>query len=484
MSQQLIATSRANACLLSRSGQMAGTRFPMPEGTTRIGRAPDNDVVVDGSDSSTVSLHHVEIRNDDGTYHVRDLASTNGTWLNDQRITDAQISAPAIIRLGRQGPEFAFVLEEAQPARLDRTIEVSPSAAQIPAAGAPAASAYEKLVSSAVTRARRMRRHGVGGQTMTIMRGLIDQALQQTHRRFRIIGYSLLAALLAVASISIWKITALRREKSAIDTHIRQIDAELQKAGEGMDTGNLLSQLSDYSKEGESLQRSLLYRLSSAQDEGDFVTRELRSVMAEFGAEVYSIPSDFIDRVNHYIEQDLGSDRPILARALGQSGAQLQTIRRILQKEQLPADLAYIPVVESGLETRQASAAGAVGPWQFTVATAKTYGLRVDGQVDERKDLVKSTEATCKYLRDLILDFGAGSSVMLALAAYNSGTTTVKRAVSRNVRDPINQRSFWYLYRARALPRETREFVPRVFAAILIGRNPQHFGFNWPSAHP
>jgi membrane-bound lytic murein transglycosylase D len=101
----------------------------------------------------------------------------------------------------------------------------------------------------------------------------------------------------------------------------------------------------------------------------------------------------------------------------------------------------------------------------------------VDGQVDERKDLVKSTRATCKYLRDLILDFGTGSSVMLALAAYNSGTSTVKQAVSRTVRDPIKQRNFWYLYRTRALPRETREYVPKVFAAILIGRNPQHFGF-------
>jgi hypothetical protein len=213
MSQQLIATSGANAYLLSRSGQMAGTRFLMPEGITRIGRAPDNDVVVDGSDSSTVSLHHVEIRTDAGAYHVRDLASTNGTWLNDQRITNAQISAPAIIRLGRQGPDFAFVLEEAPPARLDRTIEVPPSAEQIAAAGAPTTSAYEELVSSAVTRARRMRRHGVGGQTMTIMRGLIDQALKQAHRRFRIIGYSLLAALLAVVSISIWKISKKREER-------------------------------------------------------------------------------------------------------------------------------------------------------------------------------------------------------------------------------------------------------------------------------
>ena len=93
MSQRFVAASRANACLLSRSGQMAGTRFPMPEGTTRIGRARDNNIVVDGSDSSMVSLHHLEISNNDGAYRARDLASTNGTWLNGQCITDAEISA-------------------------------------------------------------------------------------------------------------------------------------------------------------------------------------------------------------------------------------------------------------------------------------------------------------------------------------------------------------------------------------------------------
>jgi membrane-bound lytic murein transglycosylase D len=101
----------------------------------------------------------------------------------------------------------------------------------------------------------------------------------------------------------------------------------------------------------------------------------------------------------------------------------------------------------------------------------------VDSQVDERKDLVKSTHAICRYLRDLILDFGAGSSVMLALAAYDGGTTKVKQAVTRTVRDPIKQRNFWYLYRVRALPLETREYVPKVLAAMLIGRNPHHFGF-------
>ena len=114
----------------------------------------------------------------------------------------------------------------------------------------------------------------------------------------------------------------------------------------------------------------------------------------------------------------------------------------------------------------------------MTAATVRAYGLRVDREVDERKDLVKSTIAAAKYLRDLILDFGTGSSVMLALAAYNSGATAVKQAVMRNVSDPIKQRNFWYLYRRKALPLETREYVPKVFAAILIGRAPEHFGFS------
>jgi membrane-bound lytic murein transglycosylase D len=69
---------------------------------------------------------------------------------------------------------------------------------------------------------------------------------------------------------------------------------------------------------------------------------------------------------------------------------------------------------------------------------------------------------------------------MLALAAYNSGPTKVKQAVMKTVRDPIKQRNFWYLYRVRALPAETREYVPKVAAVMIIGRNPGKFGFGPP----
>lgn len=469
--------SRAKAWLMSQSGTSAGTRFPMPDGTIRIGRAPDNDVVIDGPDGVMVSLNHVEISRDSDSWRVHDLNSTNGTWLNGERVTDAEITPPAVLRLGSQGPEFALVLEDAALAGLDRTIEIPADAVGPIPQGPRPLGGHEHLLSSAVARARRMRAQGVTGQTMTIMRGVVDQALRQSRRRMKIIGYSLAAGLLTVSTLAVWKISTMRSEKRAIDTHIQQLEAQLEKANAGVDVDGLISQLGDYQNEAESLEHNLLYRIGGREQKANYVVRGLHSLMAEFGAEVYSIPPDFIDRVNYYIEQDEGPNRPIMDRALNQASGEIDTIRRILDEHHLPPDLAYLPLVESALTTGKTSAAGAVGPWQFTEPTARAYGLRVDARIDQRKNLADSTTAACKYLRDLILDFGTGSSVMLALAAYDSGAAKVKQAVDRNVRDPIKQRNFWYLYRRRALPLETREYVPKVFAAMLIGRDPRHFGF-------
>ena len=151
-------------------------------------------------------------------------------------------------------------------------------------------------------------------------------------------------------------------------------------------------------------------------------------------------------------------------------------MREIFRQNSLPPDLAYMAVVESGMNAAIGNPGGAAGWWQFTPLTAKHYGLRVDAQMDERSDVRKSTQAACKYVRDLILDFGAGSSVMLALAAYNLGPARVSQAIHQ-VKNPIQQRDFWYLYRMRALPIETREYVPKVIASMIIARHPAQFGF-------
>jgi soluble lytic murein transglycosylase-like protein len=463
------APSPTRVSLVCRSGARAGARFPLREDVTRVGRGPDNDAIVDGPDAVTVSLNHCEILRDGDGFRVRDLGSTNGTWLDGQRVTEADLPLSGVLRLGQQGPEFALVAQDAAAAPLDRTIEI-PLPAELRAA------THDELLSDAVHRARHMRAHGVGGQTLTIMRDVLEQALRHSRRRHRAAGYLLLALLLTVSGIGIWRVSVLKSEKRAIDAHIRDLEAALQTSREKSETDQLISRLSAYQDEAESLQKSPFYRFGPRQED-DFVTRELRALMAEFGAEAYAIPPEFLERVNYYLEQDRDTERPQFERALGEAKSRVDTIRRILRDEHMPPDLAYIPIVESALTSGAESAAGAAGPWQLTAATARAYDLRVDGRVDERQDLVKSTRASCRYLKDLILDFGAGSSVLLALAAYNSGAGKVKAAVTRNVTDPIQQRNFWYLYRARALPLETREFVPKVFAAILIGRNPKHFGF-------
>lgn len=444
--------------------------YPVGDGATRLGRGPENDIVVQGSDAASVSLRHLEICRDAAGFRIRDLDSTNGTYVNGERVWEADLSAPSTIRLGPEGPELAFVISPAASTDLNKTVEIPKSATP------PAAGAYDKLLSEAVARARRARDIGFGDQTMSIMREALERAVRHSSRRFRLVIWVLAVGLVGVCGGAAWNVSKLRAEKRLIDQRIRQTEAELEKARGSAESDQLIARLAEYQDQARQLERNPLYRVG-VREKQDFVTEEIRALMAEFGAEVYSVPPEFVERVDHYIQQYLGPDRPLVEAALRRGAPQLKTMRRLLREEQLPSDLAYIPLVESALAPAQASAAGALGPWQFTPATARAFGLRVDSRVDERLDLTKSTQAGCRYLRALILDFGSGSSVMLALAAYNLGPGRVKQAVLNTVRDPIKQRNFWYLYRMQALPAETREYVPKVVAAIIIGRNPRHFGF-------
>ena len=460
----------------------AGTgsmKFELAGEITRVGRGAQNDVVIQGSDVASVSLQHLEIRREEATFRIRDLESTNGTYVNGERFSEGDLVPPATIRLGSQGPELLFTTEEPEIAELDKTMAIPEGIAPLATEPhpIPPTGTYENLLSQAVVRARHARLRGLSGETLTIMRETLQHALRHTSRRLHLVIGVLTAGLIIVAGVGAWKISVLDREKRGIDHRIADLETQLQSASASpAESDRLISELSDYQSQAVQLERSVLYRLGPHEKE-DFLILEIRALMEEFGAEVYSIPPEFTERVGHYIEQDLGPNRILVARVLNGSAAQLKVMRQVLQEQQLPVDLAYIPLVESALAPDQSSPAGARGPWQLTPVTARAFGLRVDKEVDERTDLPKSTRASCRFLRELILDFGAGSSVMLALAAYNLGPSKVKQAVMNTVHDPIKQRNFWYLYRINALPKETREYVPKVVAAMIIGRNPRHFGF-------
>jgi membrane-bound lytic murein transglycosylase D len=144
-------------------------------------------------------------------------------------------------------------------------------------------------------------------------------------------------------------------------------------------------------------------------------------------------------------------------------------IRETLRSHGLPEELAFTAMIESGFNPVAVSRAGAKGLWQFMAATAKGYGLRVDQWVDERLDPEKSTIAAAAYLRDLYNLFGSWS---LAQAAYNAGEMTIARAIRAT-----GSSDFWALARTGFLRRETKEFVPQIHAATLIGREPTRYGF-------
>src|SRR2546425_4001904 len=145
------------------------------------------------------------------------------------------------------------------------------------------------------------------------------------------------------------------------------------------------------------------------------------------------------------------------------------SVQNIFTEFKLPVDLVFLSLVESGFNTNAVSRAKAVGPWQFIKSTAKTYGLRVDKWIDERRDPVKSTLAAAQYLRDLYHLFG---SWPLAMAAYNAGERRVGRALARAHAD-----DFWDLTDTKLIRRETREYVPRFLAATLIAKDPSRYGF-------
>jgi len=460
------------AWLTSRPDSPLSVRYPVPTGTTRIGRAPDNDLVIQGPYATTVSLHHVVIDRD-GECRIRDLDSTNGTFVNGERISETTLAPNSSVRLGTQGPELYFTLDEPASVQLNQTAVISEDL--IPALPPPESGTYEDLLAEGVERARQARADGVHGQTMTIMREALHRALRHSGRRFRLVLGILAAALIAVSGYAAWQTLQLNRERIAINRRIGEIEAQLQQAKNAAETDRLATQLESYEVAGSRLEHHILYRI--VQPRKDFVTDGIRGILAEFGSEVYSVPPEFSERVEYYIQQYQGRDRPLMAHALGSAAGRISDISRIMEEEHLPGDLAFLTVVESALGTGE-SAMGAAGLWQFTPSTAKAYGLRVGDGVDERMNVDKATHAACRLLRQLILDFGSGSSTMLALAAYNTGPAKVKQAVQQAVQDPIKQRNFWYLYHVHALPPETREYVPKVIAAIIIGRNPGLFGFS------
>ena len=165
--------------------------------------------------------------------------------------------------------------------------------------------------------------------------------------------------------------------------------------------------------------------------------------------------------------QNKGRDRFQLY--LSRSGKYANLMRGILARYGLPEDLIYLALIESGFSPKAYSSARAAGPWQFIAGTGRRYGLRIDWWADERRDAEKSTHAAASYLKEL---YGMFESWPLAAAAYNAGEGKIIKAVHRYKSD-----DFAELIRYRYLKQETKDYVPKMLAALAIAKEPEKYGF-------
>ncbi|MEM6262422.1 MAG: LysM peptidoglycan-binding domain-containing protein [Bacteroidota bacterium] len=178
------------------------------------------------------------------------------------------------------------------------------------------------------------------------------------------------------------------------------------------------------------------------------------------------IPMDFNHHVSRFISLYTLERRDQVSRMLGLSRVYFPIFEEALDREGMPVELKYLPVVESALNPHARSRVGATGLWQFMLSTGRLYGLKVNSYVDERKNPFKATEAALRYLKNAHREFG---DWLLAIASYNCGVGNVRKAIIRSG----GKRNFWQIM--PYLPRETRGYVPAFIAAT--------YTFNYAAEH-
>jgi hypothetical protein len=451
------------------------------------------------------------------TLWLRDLDSTNGTFVGKVRVTERELLGGEIISLGPDGPALRVEVkdlvegEEGADTLLAKGRETTAMAIADVGLLAKSKSGPHGNRSLILEMAKRLRRTN---SPQDVMQGLsrdperlarlLQGGVQPEHvagwvggmgssvarSRKRILwigGVSGTVAFIALCVLGYQNLSY--RAKIRMQGDLLSQIRDLEKGLDGFSTegeeqsperARVVRRLLEAEKQLFQIRdklklpdQALTYRMPLGND--------VHKVLEELGKKGFIVPESFIKSVQGQIDYfTKPGNRSTLVRCFNRKPRYDALIRQELARMKLPADFLYIAMQESLFDSAALSGNDARGLWQMIPETAREFGLEVpedwkavEAAKDDRTRPRKSTRAAARYLHMLYSEFGDAA---LAMAAYNAGAGKMRKTL-RRIEDPINDRDFWYIYRMGMMAAETREYVPKIIAMILIDRERQKYGF-------
>ncbi len=501
-----------------RNGAVRTEQFNHP---IIIGRDEECDICIP---SDLASKRHLEIYPDGAAWWVRDLGSTNGTYLNNNLLQLSRLPPSATIQIGKQGPllqvEQKTVRDGGKAAksslkrRVNRTmVERRPE---------PPPGSFPSPQSRMKTRQeqnplpeKELRIPGKVGRATMVVQRFLNEKLERAGSRTQIIRIALakykqehtkrfaiiLAIVGGISAISIafsvyqhFRFQRLNQLAISMFYDMKSMELSVEKLVDAMGDTNkeLTAQIiarREKLKEAQKQYEHLLEQLGAVTKDMPPETRLILRMARMLGECELAMPDGFVSEVKRYIKQWQSTPRLAKAHARIEKYSYANTIVSAMSEQYLPPQLLYVALQESDFRSDAVGPASrwgyAKGFWQFIPATALQYGLKVGPLVDlpvydpkdERFDFSKSTKAAVKYLRT-IYNTEAQASGLLVLASYNWGHNSVIRLI-RKMPDNPRERNFWQLLKTNKIPKQTYDYVFYIFAAAVIGEDPALFRFDF-----
>lgn len=443
----------------------------------RIGRDEECQVCIK---DYMVSRVHAEVTYEEGQWWIRDLNSTNGTFIAGERVSRVPITAPAQIVFGVNGPGLLVEVERmpVPPPAEDR----GPSLTRY---------IHHYFADSPSEQA--------GEHTMMVRRAFQKVQKKKSQIYLRIIaGVSVL--FLLAAAFAVYKQLQVSKQQALAQNlfyEMKELDVTLSRLEQTIAlTGDpqAVAEIQRFRAKRKELENNYDQYIDALGIYGKDMSEEERLIFRVarlWGECEVNMPEGFVREVKNYIRKWQSTDRLKKALARAQQNGYAPKIAAAMLSYHMPPQFFYLGLQESDFNPNRCGPKTrfgiAKGMWQFIPATARQYGLRTGPLLevphadprDERHNFEKSTDAAAQYLRD-IYNTDAQASGLLVMASYNWGENNVKALIRQMPENP-RERNFWRLLQGDRvkLPAETYDYVFYIISAAVIGENPKLFGFDF-----